>query len=189
LANLLLSYDQIAPEKRPTDGLVTSIHYSPHDQLFALDEAFYLRAFKHGGYSPYYELWRNEKYLQMGELDILALFEFSRGSQVVTTCSLNLLQSGFTRRAWTTLPADNYKGNGRVRHETLNLQVGPLMNIQVHSYQAYEIKEHDNESIDHHAAGGLEHFDIQILRTGVPHFWIGDFYIFLSVNVLQKSVW
>lgn len=50
------------------------------------------------------------------------------------------------------------KGNGRVRHETLSLQMGPLMNIQVHSYQAYEIKERKNQSIDHQAHGGLEHF-------------------------------
>ncbi|PIS03190.1 MAG: hypothetical protein COT85_03985 [Chlamydiae bacterium CG10_big_fil_rev_8_21_14_0_10_42_34] len=174
LANLLLSYDQLSPEKRPSDCLVTSSHYSPHDQLFALDESFYLRAFKQGGYSTFYDLWRNQKYLNMGELDMLALFEFSRGSQVVTTCSLNLLQSGFTRRAWTHLPIDNYKGNGRVRHETLSLQMGPLMNIQVHSYQAYEIKERNNQSIDHQAPGGLEHFDIHIFRNsdiigGLPH--------------------
>lgn len=66
------------------------------------------------------------------------------------------------------------KGNGRVRHENLSLQLGPLMNIQVHSYQAYEIKERDNQSIDHQAAGSLEHFDIHIFRNndiigGMPH--------------------
>lgn len=100
-----------------------------------------------------------------GELDMLALLEFSRDSHVVTTCSLNLLQSGFSRRAWTNLPIDNYKGNGRVRHETLSLQMGPLMNIQVHSYQAHEIKERHNSAYDHDSAGGLEHFDIHIFRN------------------------
>ncbi|OHE77693.1 MAG: hypothetical protein A3F67_11970 [Verrucomicrobia bacterium RIFCSPHIGHO2_12_FULL_41_10] len=174
LVNMLLSHNQLCPEKRPSDCLVTSSHYSPHDQLFALDESFYLRAFKKSGYSSFYELWRNKKYLNMGELDMLALFEFSRGSQVVTTCSLNLLQSGFSRRAWTHLPIDNYKGNGRVRHETVSLQMGPLMNIQVHSYQAHEIKERNNQSIDHCAPGGLEHFDIHIFRNcdiigGLPY--------------------
>jgi hypothetical protein len=48
------------------------------------------------------------------------------------------------------------------------------MNIQVHSYQAHEIKERNNQSIDHCAPGGLEHFDIHIFRNsdiigGLPH--------------------
>lgn len=47
----------------------------------------------------------------------------------------------------------------------LNLQLGPLMNIQVQSYQAHEIKERDNMCIDHNSPGGLEHFDIHIFRN------------------------
>ena len=46
-----------------------------------------------------------------------------QGSQIITASFLNLLQFGFSRRAWTYHPLDNYKGNGRVRHETLNLQM------------------------------------------------------------------
>lgn len=174
LLSLLLSYDELPSEKRPNECLISSIHYAPHDQLFALDESFYQNAFKKVEFSPFYKRWINEEYRQMGELDMLALFEFSRDSHVLTTCSLNLLQSGFTRRSWAELPADTYKNNGRVRHETLSLQLGPLMNIQVHSYQAHEIKERHNQSIDHKATGGLEHFDIHIFRNsdiigGLPY--------------------
>lgn len=165
LLTLLLSYDALPLDKRPNQCQISSIHYSPHDQLFALDEAFYKDLFKEEGFSTYYKRWRNEEYRKMGELDILALLEFSRDRQVVTTCSLNLLQSGFTRRAWSELPMDTYKGNGRVRHETVSLQLGPLMNIQVHSYQAHEVKERGNHTLDHSAAGGLEHFDIHIFRN------------------------
>jgi hypothetical protein len=54
------------------------------------------------------------------------------------------------------------------------LQIGPLINIQVHSYQAHEIKERSNKSIDPISPGGLEHFDIHIFKNsdilgGVPH--------------------
>jgi hypothetical protein len=116
-------------------------------------------------YSEYFNLWKQGGYQDMGELDVLAQIEFLKDEHIITTCSLNLLQSGFSKRAWSHLPKDTYKGNGRVRHEMLNLQVGPLANIQVHSYQAYEIKERNNEKMDHTDVGGLEHFDIHIFRN------------------------
>lgn len=174
LLSYLLSFDQLSTSKRPCECLITSSHYSPHDQLFALDESFYSHIFENKDYSLFYDLWKANRYLKMGELDVSAILEFSRDSQVITTCSLNLLQSGFTRRAWPHLPFDTYKSNGRVRHESLSLQMGPLMNIQVHSYQAHEIKERHNTSIHHDMAGGLEHFDIHVFRNsdiigGNPH--------------------
>lgn len=66
LACLLLSYDQLKEDKRPTDCLVSSIHYGPHDQLFALDENFYPSIFKHCEYAEFYELWKENKYREMG---------------------------------------------------------------------------------------------------------------------------
>lgn len=73
------------------------------------------------------------------------------------------MQSGFSRRAWSELPKDTYKSNGRVRHERLNVQVGPLMDIQVHSYQAYEVK--DREKMLNNNVGSVEHFDIYVFRN------------------------
>ena len=73
------------------------------------------------------------------------------------------MQSGFSRRSWYNLPKDIYKGNGRVRHERLNIEVGPLMNIQIHSYQAYEISE--KERIFNNNVGSIEHFEIYIFRN------------------------
>ena len=61
------------------------------------------------------------------------------------------------------MPKDTYKSNGRVRHERLNVQVGPLMNIQVHSYQAYEVK--DREKMLNNNVGSVEHFDIYVFRN------------------------
>lgn len=101
-----------------------------------------------------------------GEIDIHSIINFYNNERLITNCSFNLMQSGFSRRSWVELPEDTYKSNGRVRHERLDIHVGPLLNIQVHSYQAYEIKDKEKHSTD--AVGDLEHFDIYIFRnTGI----------------------
>ena len=98
-----------------------------------------------------------------GEIDFHSIINFKQDERLITNCSINLMQSGFSRRAWSELPKDTYKANGRVRHERLNVQVGPLMNIQVHSYQAYEIA--DREKMCNNNVGSVEHFDIYVFRN------------------------
>ncbi|WP_307131030.1 Gfo/Idh/MocA family protein [Streptomyces aurantiacus] len=70
-----------------------------------------------------------------GETDVIVLARLMDGSDVLTTAVLSLLQSSFSGRSWLELPEDTYKGNGRIRHERVTIHVGPLMAIQVHSYQ------------------------------------------------------
>lgn len=77
----------------------------------------------------------------MGEVDSYTTFvikknNFNSKSNILTYGNLNMLQSGFSKRSWYELPEDTYKGNGRLRHEYLNINVGPLLNIQLHSYQS-----------------------------------------------------
>ena len=81
-----------------------------------------------------------------------------------------------------------YKGNGRIRHESLNLQVGPLMNVQIHSYQSKEISEREDLKKEQEV-GGLENFDILIFRNsdligGKPfeEIKIGDLYEDIDEN-------
>jgi len=105
----------------------------------------------------------NDQFKNFGEIDFHSIINFKQDDKLITNCSINLMQSGFSRRAWSELPKDTYKANGRVRHERLNVQVGPLMNIQVHSYQAYEIA--DREKMCNNNVGSLEHFDIYIFRN------------------------
>jgi len=62
---------------------------------------------------------------------------------VVTTATLNLMQNSFSRRGWFEPRPDLYKGNGRVRHERLVLQVGTLLSVHVHSYQSHEAHQPD----------------------------------------------
>ena len=102
---------------------------------------------------------------KFGEIDSYTNFSFYGGhkivdSKMITKGNLDLLQSGFSRRAWFDLPKDTYKGNGRVRHEYININVGPLFNIQLHSYQSNEINKGDVFGV-----GGEEHLDLYIFRN------------------------
>ncbi len=98
-----------------------------------------------------------------GEIDSYSLIQLKKDCRVTTTVSMNLLHTGFSRRAWGVAKKDTYKGNGRLRHERVNIQIGPLINIQVHSYQSTEVK--GKQTINPHDTGGLEHFDIHIYRN------------------------
>lgn len=106
---------------------------------------------------------RKEQLEKFGEIDYHAMIDFKDEDKIITNCTLNLMQSGFSRRAWSELPEDTYKSNGRVRHERVNIQIGPLANIQVHSYQAYEIA--DRDKTNNNDVGSVEHFDIYIFRN------------------------
>lgn len=97
-----------------------------------------------------------------GELDSYSQLQLLKAGKVLTTAQLSLMQSGFSQRAWPMLPKDTYKGNGRIRHESVNIHVGPLYNIQVHSYQAAQVKEDYAAS---KTVGGKDHFDIYIFKN------------------------
>ncbi len=130
--------------------------------------------FKQIKIDDYFSLFNNDsvynfkKYLKhlkverLGELDVYAIIQFKNHNNVLTTASLNLLQNSFSRRAWTNLPKDTYKGNGRVRHERLNLQLTSLLNAQVHSYQSHEINK---KSKIISGEGSENHFDITYYRN------------------------
>ncbi len=98
-----------------------------------------------------------------GEMDLTLMGRVLSGGAVRTLLSLQLLQSSFSRRASPAPPADPYKGAGRVRHERMTLQVGPLLSIQVHSYQAYEVR--DRRAQLPYGPGHLHHFDVHVFRN------------------------
>jgi len=98
-----------------------------------------------------------------GEMDLTLMGRVISEGHTRTLLSLQLLQNSFSRRASPAPPEDPYKGAGRVRHERLNLQVGPLLNLQVHSYQAYEVR--DRRAQLPYGPGHLDHFDVHVFRN------------------------
>lgn len=135
--------------------------YNPIDFFNTFNNYDYKRILKTNRFEKCMK--NKEKFIDFGEIDFHSIINFKEEDKLITNCSINLMQSGFSRRAWCELPKDTYKGNGRVRHERLNIQVGPLMNIQIHSYQAYEIK--DRDQILNNGVGSVEHFDIYVFRN------------------------
>lgn len=98
-----------------------------------------------------------------GEFDTSAIIDYKdKNENIITTAHLELSQSGFSRRALFDLPEDTYKGNGRIRHEFIDISVGPLINIKVLSYQSSEIADGD---LKNNQMGGLDHFEILVFRN------------------------
>ena len=139
------------------DGFkVSSYANTIHDFKAQVPDGFYKKMFNIDNTQTFPEIG-------YGEIDSYSLIRLQRDGRAVATISMNLLHTGFSRRAWAKAKGDLYKGNGRLRHERVNIQIGPLMNIQVHSYQSTEV--HDENQPNPSECGGLEHFDIHIYRN------------------------
>lgn len=170
--------DLVAYKSQDTADLVVR-RFRPYDFLHQMDAANYGLLLGSDEFGSYFDPAMLEHARSMGEIDAYILCQLKRGDVVVTTGSINLQQNSFSRRAWVNLPEDIYKGNGRVRHERMTVQVANLLNIQVHSYQSYEVNKRD---VDTTGAGHEHHFEIYIFRNshvvgGEPleKFDIGEF--------------
>jgi predicted dehydrogenase len=161
VAWLLSAAPGLPRHKIPTSAELYAAATRPSDSLSVIDQDDYVRLVRGIHYADAFAARDRGGFDQMGELDFHGVIQLKNGPRVLTTCTLNLLQSGFSRRSWPELPFDTYKSNGRVRHERISIQVGPLANIQVHSYQAREVKEKDFDN----RVGSLEHFDIYVFRN------------------------
>ncbi|MEV3950609.1 hypothetical protein AB0K62_24680 [Streptomyces halstedii] len=142
-----------------------------YDHLAQVDHQLYERFFAEAASAQKLSDAQLKEIQGFGETDVFLLLQAMRDDRVISTGSLNLLQTSFSRRAWPDLPADTYKGNGRVRHERVTIQVGHLLNVQVHSYQSYEAKDWQG---DKPGVGQYDHFDISFYRNcqlvgGEPH--------------------
>lgn len=149
--------------KQIMKGHVYSEKFSINDEcnLFNLDD--YKRIFKD---QELPEIYNHDiqkfKFNNYGEKNLYNLFKFTNNfNNTITDVSMNLLHYAFSRRSWIK-SRDYYKNNGRVRHERVNIEVGCLLNIQIHSYQSKEIKDRTDSEEE---IGGLEHFDILVFRN------------------------
>jgi hypothetical protein len=123
---------------RPPDRLGLDVHAVDARGIDAqLTDVSYARLFGDERWGRYRDLPRPASVPEQlwGETDVVVPARLMSGSDVVTTAVLSLLQSSFSGRARPEKPEDTYKGNGRIRHERVTVQVGPLMTLQAHSYQ------------------------------------------------------
>lgn len=148
---------------KKTDSItVYATSYRPKDFLSVMGEAFYQNYLPSKDIVNFFKEGKEKLVDNFGEIDVYIILQSLFRDNIINTSSLNLLQNSFSRRAWSQLPEDTYKGNGRLRHERLNLQLSHLVNIQMHSYQSYEVNKKDVEVTGFGAEG---HFDVHVYRN------------------------
>ncbi len=98
-----------------------------------------------------------------GEIDLSAIITLKKAEIAVANFNLSLLHNGFAGRTWIKPGVDLYKGNGRIKHESYNIQQGPFQNIQIHAYQATD--KHEKKNGAEYYLGGKNHFEIYIFRN------------------------
>lgn len=164
LSDFIKINNQLTGTKKITKGEVCSNCFTPNDELNIFNFEDYKRIFKEQNIPEYYNQEKIPNFNKFGEKNFYGMMKFTNAyNQTITNVNLNLLHYGFSRRGWIETK-DFYKKNGRIRHERINIQVGTLLNVQVHSYQSKEIKDRlDYETEEQ--VGGLEHFDIDIYRN------------------------
>ncbi len=164
LSEFLKINNQLTKTKRIVKGEVYSNILTPNDEANIFNSDDYNRIFKNQKIPDFYQK-RIPNFNKYGEKNLYSLMKFTNyNNQTITNVNLNLLHLGFSRRGWIET-RNFYKENGRVRHERINIQVGTLLNIQVHSYQSKEINNRLSDNNIEEATGGLEHFDIDIYRN------------------------
>ena len=165
LSDLIKINNQLPSTKQIVKGEIYSNCFTPNDELEVFNIDDYKNVFKNQNIPQYYFENTNLNFDKYGEKNFYSMMEFrNKYNRIITNVNLNLLHYGFSRRGWIE-SKDYYKKNGRVRHERINIQVGTIMNIQVHSYQSKEIKDRLKDTNLEEMVGGLEHFDIDIYRN------------------------
>jgi predicted dehydrogenase len=151
---------------KPDLAKIYTARFTPNDFFHQINEAGYDRIFanvpERENLKDFYRNYKREDYENFGELDAYVMVQLMQGENVITSGSINLQQNSFSRRGWFDLPADTYKGNGRVRHERVNIQASQFLNVQVHSYQSYEAGK---DRAEPGSIGSEDHFDIFIFRN------------------------
>ena len=197
LSDFIKINDSLGGNKKIVDGDVYSKVFTPNDEMNILNIEDYKRLFKDQNIPAYYNENTNPTFNKYGEKDYHGLLTFyNKDGFTITTASLNLLHNGVSRRSWIETK-DFYKSNGRIRHERINIEIGHLLNIQVHSYQSKEISDRtDNEE----SVGGLEHYDIYFFNNPLvdkepfKEIHLGDMYSnkekkeFLGYNELSREI-
>ena len=98
-----------------------------------------------------------------GEVDAEINLELLSDKKTFSLASLSLIHNSYSQRSWLLPDRDLYKGNGRIKHEEHTINIGPFLNIQVHSYQSKD--KHSVCTTDDEAPGGNNHFEIFIFRN------------------------
>lgn len=140
----LAELNRTVSEGFPDSIDIYAANTTPYDFVHQIGKKAYKKLFENSSSYDFLDKADLEQFKFFGEVDVNAVIQFMANNAVITTGVLNLLQTGFSRRAWEQLPQDTYKKNGRVRHEIYNIQMGTILNIQAQYCQTGDPAENPN---------------------------------------------
>lgn len=151
--------------KVPDSMEIISSFIQPNGFITQLNENDYKNIFgeKYDLVQKYNDEQLRELLNDFGEVDLSAIITLKKDDVAISNFNVNLLHNGFAGRTWINPGLDLYKGNGRIKHESYNIQQGPFQNIQIHAYQSTD-KHDENNGPDYHL-GGKNHFEIYVFRN------------------------
>jgi len=150
--------------KRADEVRVFSSFVRAAGLLKQLTREDYCRLFpEYSGSCPESDCQLEQKFMQCGEIDADISMTMCADKTPFSMASIVLLHNSYSQRSWLEPNRDLYKGNGRVKHEEHSVNIGPFLNIQVHSYQSKDLHYVCNE--DDEQPGGNNHFELYIFRN------------------------
>jgi predicted dehydrogenase len=143
----------------------------PEDLLFQLGPNGYQQFFGPEAFRDFFEAHDPRDFEGFGETESCSVIQLLRDGRVVTSGTIRLVDTTVSRRAWPHTPPNVNIGNGRIRHSQLTVSVGPLLTVQLHSYESYERRFRADHPGDPAAPGNWDHEDVYVFRN---HQLIGD---------------
>lgn len=148
--------------KHPDTIELFSQYFHPKDHINIINKANYTKFFGAENSNNIKEIISTENFNSLGEIDSYSQIQTKHGDNAITTAQISLMDSGISQRGWYNMPKDMYKNNGRIRHERIDVTIGNIANVQIHSYQSEQESTQDKAAND---VGGLNHFDIYFFRN------------------------
>ena len=136
------------------NGLLKQLTHEDYARIFGAD---YEKVCK------YNDKELSQRFSACGEVDAEINLTMLADNEPFSLGTISLMHNSYSRRSWMYPNRDLYKGNGRVKHEEHVINVGPFLNIQVHSYQAKD--NHTECDSSDLKLGGNNHFEIYLFRN------------------------
>ena len=157
-----------SPMKKPSSVDVVSNFVMPRGFFHQMRESDYQRMFGAEEYTKaakMSEVMLREKVDAYGEIDAAAQLSFFNGEDPIALAQITLSSSGYGLRS-TLMPAqDQYKGNGRVKHEAYEIRSGPFQTIYLESKSIKDCDERCEPG--DYAIGANNHFQMTVFRNHV----------------------
>jgi predicted dehydrogenase len=161
-------YKASGVEEKFADAMdIVSSFIKPNGFFTQLNEKDYVKIFgeQYNLVNQYSEEQLKKLCSDFGEIDLSAIITLKKNKEAIANFNVNLIHNGFAGRTWVKPGEDLYKGNGRIKHESYNVQQGPFQNIQIHAYQATDKHDENNGNEDY--LGGKNHFEIYVFQNPI----------------------